>query len=249
MSSEESLNEVPHLRESLAQLERNLVSLEFLLQHIHERMASPPPKNKDWWDKSQILATVLTPLLAGFLGYLLITTVNLSLQKQQIQLSGAKEMQGLLADLGNPDSTSGKAQASAVALASFGRFAIVPLINELQTGTLNGQVGAVAGLHALGVEDPEETCTQLVRTIENRSRLYSWITHRYALRLLGELNCGGAVQPLQTYRQLLGADDAKSVEAYSKVVAEDPSPTLENLTNVKAEVDRSLTILEALHAH
>lgn len=239
------MDETPTLGESLARLEGTLRCLECWIGRVEKQASAPAePKRRDWWEKCQILSSVLTPLVAGVLGYFLITTVNLSLQKQQLQLSGAKEMQGLLADLGNPDASLEKTEASAVALASFGRFAVIPLINELQAKTLNGQLAAQMGLRAIGVEDQEETCKQLRKTVDNRTRLYGWITHRYALRLLGELGCQKAIPSLQAYKQLLGSNAQESVSAYAKVVSEEVPPTLESLNNLKAEIDRSMEILE-----
>ena len=237
------------IAEQLNRLDQTLRFLECRMDHIDAQIHAPAPKTKDWWDKSQIIATILTPVIAGVFGYLLITTVNLSLQKQQLQLSGAKEMQGLLADLGNPGAPLEKAEASAVALSSFGRFAIVPLINELQAGTLNRQVAAQVGLRAIGVEDPDETCGQLIQTIRNRSRLYSWITHRYALHLLGDLNCQQAMPFLVEYKQILGLDTQESVKSYSSVVADETPPSLENLRNLRSEVERSIQILSAQTPH
>lgn len=229
--------------EQLTHLDKTLRSLECSMDRINERLRAPTPKTKDWWEKSQIIASILTPVIAGVFGFLLITAVNLSLQRQQLQLTGAKEMQGLLADLGNPDAPLEKAEASAVALSSFGRFAIVPLINELQAGTLNRQIAAEAGLRAIGVEDPEQTCAQLIQTIRNRSRLYSWITHRYALHLLGDLNCQKAIPFLREYERILRPDTQESVTAYSKYVEDETPPSLENLRNLRSEVERSLQIL------
>src|SRR5260370_15608814 len=121
--------------DTVARLEESLRSLEGRIERLEKPAPAPEPKRKDNWEKVQILGSVLTPIVAGVLGYFLITTVNLSLQKQQLQLSGAKEMQGLLADLGNPDTSLEKAEASAIALAAYGRFAVVPLINELEAKT------------------------------------------------------------------------------------------------------------------
>ncbi len=154
-------------------------------------------------------------------------------------------MQGLLADLGNPDASLEKAQASAIALAAYGRFAVVPLINELEAKTLNSQVAAQMGLHAIGVQDHDETCKQLTKTIDNRTRLYSWITHRYSLRLLGELGCQQAIPSLETYKTLLGSGTEDSVKAYAKFVSDGNPPTLESVNNLKTEIDRSLEILRA----
>jgi len=229
----------------IARLGESLRCLESRIERLERPTPLPEPKKKDIWEKVQILGSVLTPIVAGILGYFLITTVNLSLQKQQLQLSGAKEMQGLLADLGNPDTSLEKAEASAIALAAYGRFAVVPLINELEAKTLNSQVAAQMGLHAIGVQDHDETCKQLIKTIDNRTKLYSWITHRYSLRLLGELGCQQAIPSLEAYKTSLGSGTADSVKAYAKFVSDGNPPTLESVNNLKTEIDRSLEILRA----
>jgi hypothetical protein len=229
----------------IARLEESLRCLEGRIERLEKPTPPPEPKRKDNWEKAQILGSILTPIVAGILGYFLITTVNLSLQKQQLQVTGAKEMQGLLADLGNPETSLEKAEASAIALAAYGRLAVVPLINELEAKTLNSQIAAQIGLHAIGVQDHNETCKQLTKAIDNRTRLYSWITHRYSLRLLGELGCQQAVPSLEAYKTLLGSGTEDSVKAYAKFVSDGNPPTLESVNNLKIEIDRSLEILRA----
>jgi hypothetical protein len=229
----------------IAGLGESLRCLESRIERLEKPAPPTEPKRKDNWEKVQILGSVLTPIVAGILGYCLITTVNLSLQKQQLQLSGAKEMQGLLADLGNPDASLEKAEASAIALAAYGRFAVVPLINELEAKTTNGQVAAQMGLHAIGVQDHDETCKQLTKTVDNRTRLYSWITHKYSLRLLGELGCRQAIPSLEAYKTLLSPGTEDSVKSYAKFMSDGNAPTLESVNNLKTEIDRSLEILRA----
>ena len=229
----------------IARLGESLRSLESRIERLEKPAPAAEPKKKDMWEIIQVLGSVLTPIIAGILGYSLITTVNLSLQKEQLQLSGAKEMQGLLADLGNPGSSLEKTEASAIALAAYGRFAVVPLINELEAKTLNTQIAAQMGLHAIGVQDHEETCKQLTKAIDNRTRLYSWITHKYSLRLLGELGCWQAIPSLEAYKTLLGSGSEDSVKTYAKFVSDGNAPTLESVNNLKTEIDRSLEILRA----
>jgi hypothetical protein len=95
------------------------------------------------------------------------------------------------------------------------------------------------------VQDHNDTCLQLTKTIDNRTRLYSWITHRYSLRLLGELGCQKAVPSLEAYKILLGSGSEDSVKTYAKFVSEWNPPTFESVNNLKSEIDRSLEILRA----
>jgi hypothetical protein len=231
----------------IARLGESLRCLESRIDRLEKPAPPQEPKKKDGWEKFHILGSLLTPIVAGVLGYFLITTVNLSLQKQQLQLSGAKEMQSLLSDLGNPDTSLEKAEASAIALAAYGRIAVVPLINELEAKTVNSQVAAQIGLHAIGVQDHDDTCLQLTKTIDNRTRLYSWITHKYSLRLVGELGCQQAIPSLEAYKSLLGSGTEDSVNAYAKFVSDGNPPTLESVNNLKTEIERSLEILRAKH--
>jgi hypothetical protein len=235
----------PSVVEPVTRLEASLRCLECRVERIEKATAPPEPKKRDALGIIQILGPLVTPIVAGILGYSLITTVNLSLQRQQLQLSGAKEMQSLLADLANPDTSLEKAEASAIALSAYGRFAIIPLINELEAKTLNSQIAAQMGLHAIGVQDHDETCKQLTKTIDNRTRLYSWITHRYSLRLLGELGCRQAIPSLQAYKTVLGSGTENSVKTYANLVSDGNPPTLESVNNLKTEIDRSLEILRA----
>lgn len=177
-----------------------LTSLENRLTALESKVESLKPKKKDAWDKAQTLSSFMTPLLTAAIGTWLIGLVNVGLQRQQLQVTSVKEMQGLLTELRNPQITPDKAEAAAYALAAFGQAAVTPLLNEIQTGQPTLVIAGETGLRAVGMTDPKPTCQRLTEVVRNRSQLYIWITHRSNIQLLGDLECrdAGAVSSRST---------------------------------------------------
>jgi hypothetical protein len=201
---------------------------------------------KDGWDKLQALAPLITGVVLAAIGYFLTGSVNQAVQKSQLQFNYVKEMQDLLVKLGDPKTTLEEAKTTAVGLAAFGSYSIPPLLNEIQSGELNRPAAGEYGLRAVALADPVNACPALGRVLENRTAAYNWLTHRAAIRILGRANCPMAPPVLYHYQVRLNAaaSSADGFTAFQATLADDPGLTKETVDQLKAEVDKTLKLLE-----
>ena len=212
---------------------------------IEERVAAMEGKvaklekgPKDVWDKFAAVSGLLSGLLVAIVGYYLTGLVNQSLQEKQFQFSSAKDMQELLTRLNDPTVSLENKQSTALVLAAFGKYAIDPLVNLIQGGDTNRMVAAEGGLRAIGHSDQESLCAELRLVIDNRTRIFSWYTHRSAIRLMREAGCASVLPSLKNYGSIL-----TNVEKFSSFVHPDYPPSEESLDLIKQELQAALASL------
>jgi len=219
--------------EHVARLDERLRCIEDQLRKTEESQAKPKPKTKDFWDRLQIISGWLTPLTVAAVGFY----INSTLQKPQLELSNAKEIQVLVAKLDAPDVTKDDANSAAVTMATFGSYAIGPLISVLQTGGDVRIPAAEKGLRLIGIVNPGPVCGRLADVLKNRTQLFTWVTQKSAIRLLGDLNCQDARTTLSDYLGLVEqANTAEGLARYEAVVGVEPSAPLD-LDLLKRELD------------
>lgn len=195
---------------------------------------------KDVWDKLQSLSGFVSGLVLAIVGYYFTDSMNLRLQERQFEFSSAKDMQDLLSKLNDPNVSLENKQSTALVLAAFGKYAIDPLVNQMQSGDANRLVAAEAGLRAIGHSDPQSTCEELQMVIRNRTQIFSWYTHRSSIRLLRETGCRSALPLLREYASVL-ADAQK----FSSIVHADYHPTEESLDLMRDELAQARAALSA----
>ncbi|HUI56581.1 MAG TPA: hypothetical protein VLY04_16510 [Bryobacteraceae bacterium] len=201
---------------------------------------------KDFWDKLQALSPFVTGVVLAAIGYFLTGSVNKTVQKSQLQFNYVKEMQELLAKLGDSKTTLEEAKTTAVALAAFGSYSIPPLLNEIQSGELNRPAAGEYGLRAAALADPANACPALTRVLENRTAAYNWLTDRAAIRILGSAGCPKAQPVLAGYRVRLSAaaSSPDGFTAFQATLADEPTVTKETVDQLKSEVGKSMKLLE-----
>lgn len=204
------------------------------LSEIGRRLARLEKKPKDIWEKLQAVSGLLSGVLVAVVGFFLTNTVNRAVQDRQMQFSSAKDMQELLGRLTDPSKTPQDKETTALIVANWGKFALQPLINQLQ-GELNTSLAAEAGLHAIARSDPASTCAAMVAVLDNRTRLFPWPTHLAAIRVLADCSCPRAIPALERYRSLLN-----SRAEWERRVRPDPSPTPENIDRLRQETENAL---------
>jgi hypothetical protein len=207
-------------------------SLEERVKALETKAEQKP--GKDVWDKLQAISGFVSGLVLAVIGYYFTDSMNLRLQERQFQFSSAKDMQDLLTKLNDPTVSLENKQSTALVLAAFGKYAIDPLVNQMQSGDANRLVAAEAGLRAIGHSDPQSTCDELQRVIENRTQIFSWYTHRSATRLLRETGCRDTLPALDGYAPVL-ADAQK----FASVVHPDYQPTEESLDLMREELKQA----------
>jgi hypothetical protein len=218
--------------------------LEERVEKLEEDLARLKKPPRDWLEVMKAIAPLITGVVVAIVGYLLTGSINNAIQKQQLELSNVKEMRELLLKLGDPNASREEVQATAVTLSAFGRHAVAPLVNLLQGGGETRVVAVQEGLRAVGRTDPEAVCEQLARVVGNRTRLFSWDTHLWAIALLGELDCTEARPLFGEYARLLKQSRSNpDLAPYSRIVQQTPL-TARNLEQLQAALDESLRLLD-----
>lgn len=194
-----------------------------------------------------ILAQALVPIISGavilLLGFAFKDSVDQALRREQLNLSYAEKMQQLLVQLRAPDASRESAEAAALTLATFGAPAVPPLVNALQYEGVTA-LAAESGLRGLALTAPEAACQTLEKLLTNRTRLFRWETHLRAIRLLGDLDCRGALPSLRSYQTRLpatGADD--QLQSYAALLHPESHPNQDNLSQIRAALDQTLALL------
>jgi len=209
-----------------------------------EQMETTGPKDR--WDKLQVIAPFVTAVVVAVIGYILNYSVNQGFQRSQLQFNYVKEMQELLAKLGDSKTTPEEAMTTAVALAAFGSYSIPPLLNEIQSGQTNRQMAGEYGLQAVALADPKDACPALGRVLENRTAAYNWFTHRAGIRIIGSANCQTMRSVIAQYQARLStaASSADAFTAFQATLAHEPAVTKETVDQLKSETDKTLNLLD-----
>jgi hypothetical protein len=128
-----------------------------------------------------------------------------------------------------------------LALGAHGRYAVEPMIQVLQSGIVDHREAAVAGLRAAAAIDEDFVCKQLSGVVQNHTRLYQMEVHESAAKLLGDLDCRTAAQPLRDYIGRL--ERATPETAPFTPVPGSQGITQSNIDSVKKQAQVSLAAL------
>lgn len=199
---------------------------------------------KGGWDIFAIFVPLLQALLLAGFAYWFTQRVSQALEEKKFEVSSASEMKDLLIKMQTGDDT--EAGAAAVALASYGNHAVLPLVNAIElyfeTGRLSRVDGARSGLRAVGWAYPKEVCASLEKVLTNRSHLFHWATHEAVIPLLGDLDCEGALPMLREYRAGLGTGPPR--EAISSLAERvGGAPDASAVQAMREALDETISVL------
>jgi hypothetical protein len=138
------------------------------------------------------------------------------------------------------------ADANAIGLAMYGKYAILPLVERLEAGDV-APLAAERGLKLIGSEHPGEACPKLARVIDDRARRFKWQTHKTVIKVMGQSICTDARARLETYRvglERLGADE-RAQQAFAQRFSQQAGFDGESVTALIEEIDRALAILNS----
>jgi hypothetical protein len=193
------------------------------------------------WMGAELPKFLMAAVLLVF-GWGIKDSVDLSIKQRQLDLSYAKEMQGLLQAMGKPDAEMTQLQSTAVVLASYGAPALPSLLSELTHGGLRADA-AITGIRSLALTQPEPVCEALPRVLTNRGRQFDWQAQLKVVTVLGENDCAEAIAPLTGYRAAAAAAADGKPEAFQEVVKALPLSPAEDYPRLLAAIDRSLAQL------
>jgi len=218
--------------------------LEHRLATAEKELDKLKTKPRDRLEILQIFMPIIAGVLLAAVGYFLTGSVNNAINRQQLQLSQVAEMRDLILDLGAPGATRESVEATALTLSAFGEHAIPPLLNMLQSGGSNSYLAAREGLRAVGLTDQEAVCGQLQRVIENRTRLFTWETHRAAIELTGELGCRTSLPLLEDYRRTVrGSLEREDLMPYAGWLRPRPAPGRAKIAMVDSALTTAIDLL------
>ncbi len=212
------------------------------LDALEKRVDHLKPDGKDFWDKAEKLSSAFWAIVTLLVSVFVTGRIETALKERELHLENVKDMQQLMQDLDKAD--AGTAMSCALALGAHGRYAVAPMIQVLQAGVVDHRAAAVAGLRAAAAIDGPFVCDQLVGVIRNRTRLYQVEVHESATRLLGDLNCDKATDPLRNY--LAQLDHATVATAPFTEVPGSQGLSQGNIDDVRKQ---ARTSLDALSQH
>ena len=196
-------------------------------------------EDKDHWYNSDLFSTVLSGVILAVFGFFLTGRLEQSAKERELNIQSAKEMQELLVKIssGNHDD----AEAAALSLTTYGRYAIPPLIENLQYGP-DRALAAEHGLAALSLTGGAEVCQALTTVLDNRTQRYTAASHTAVIRLLGTADCMGALPVIRKYAELIKRADAgaNGLSEYQGVVRD---ATQANVTQSKQELTNTFRLL------
>lgn len=213
--------------------------IEKRLRSIEETIERLKPSGKDTWDKLEKLSSAGWAVVTLLISIFVTGRIENALKERQLNLENVKDMQQLMEQLDKADAQS--AMSYGLALGAHGRYAVAPMIQVLQSGIVEHREAAVAGLRAAAAVDQDFVCKQLVGVIQNHTRLYQMEVPESAAKLLGDLDCQVAAQPLKDYVTRL--ERATPDTAPFTQVPGSQGITQANIDDVKKQAQNSLAAL------
>jgi hypothetical protein len=195
---------------------------------------------RDW---AQTLGPYVSGLVVLLVGFSIKDSVTLALQREQLDLEYVKQMRDLIQDFDEANSQAA-ADANAVGLAMYGKYAIIPLVERLEGGDV-APLAAERGLRLVGGDDPAAACPKFIAVITDRARRFKWQTHKTMIKVIGQSSCTDAGPALEAYGAQLTSlgGDATAVAQFARRYAEKEGFDVESAASLQREVETALEIL------
>ncbi len=190
-------------------------------------------KKRDWLPWIQ----AATPFILAGVGLYFTDVVRTGLERQQLQLSNVAEMREVLLTLLGSEVTQQQAQAAASTLSAFGAPAVAPLVTALVDADDLRTPAIENALRAIGLNNARAVCDPLVRILQHQSGRFSWLMHRSAIRVIGDIQCADARPLLEAYAQRLASGELKT---YDPATEEWVPLTDDAAQLLKVDVERAL---------
>jgi hypothetical protein len=222
--------------ESAMALDARLKALEDGLKQLKPRSSL-----RDW---IQTLGPYLSGLIILIVGFWLKDSVTMAFQREQLDLSYVKDVRELIENFDKATEQS-SADTNAIALAMYGKFALVPLIERLETGDV-AKIAAERGLRLVGANQPEAACPRFANLLDDPSPRFTWQTHKTIIRLLGSSGCIQDIGLLETYVVALdqAAADATELAKFASRFSNPGVIDAETVDSLRTAAMDALTILK-----
>ena len=218
------------------------MALDARLKALEEGLKQLRPRSslRDW---IQTLGPYLSGLIILIVGFWLKDSVSLAFQREQLDLSYVKDVRELIENFDKATEQS-SADANAIALAMYGRFAIVPLIERLESGDV-AKIAAERGLRLVGANQPAAACPRFAQLLDDPAHRFTWQTHKTIIRLMGVSECVESIGVLETYVVTLDkvSADAGSLTTFAARFSDAGSVDLGSTDSLKEVAVEALVIL------
>lgn len=218
------------------------IALDARLEAIEGSLKKMSPRSslRDW---IQALSPFLTAVVIFVMGFVLKDSVTQALEREKLDLSYVTNVRDLIKGFDTAQEQA-SADSNAIALAMYGRFALVPLVERLQGGDV-AQLAAERGLRIVAASDPAAACTAFTRILRDPARQYTWQTHEAAVRLMGAADCVPAIGLLRAYREQLRAlEDPARLADFARRFSNRDAFDAENVAGFTTQVEDATAILE-----
>jgi hypothetical protein len=239
-----SLNDIQQRVAELDARLENALALDARLEAMEDKVGKLGRSSfRDWMGA---LAPYVSGLVVLFVGFWIKDSVQLAMQRQQLDLNYVTQMRDLIRDFDKADSQA-SADANAVALSLFGKYAILPLVERLEGGDVSN-VAAEKGLRDIGDSHSISVCSKFAEILDDKAHRFTWQTHKTMIRVIGQ-SCfdPGTRAVLMKYRSDLDAigSDTRKTARFSQRYSEPKGFDIEGSTVLRDEIDKALKIIES----
>ena len=205
---------------------------------LRSRLEKLEHESKPWYS-SDLFSSVLSGVILAAFGFFLTGRLEQSAKERELGIQSAKEMQELLVKISS--GTHDEAEAAALSLTTYGRYAIPPLIENLRYAP-DRALAAEHALGALSLTDKKDVCDELGTVLENRTQRYTAASHTAVIRILSSADCGSQEAALRLYAELIAKADSDpdGLTTYQSVVQE---ATQTNVTQSKDALKQTFRTL------
>jgi hypothetical protein len=195
---------------------------------------------RDWMST---LAPYIGGLVVLFVGFWIKDKVALALQRESLDLQYVQQMRDLIKDFDEAQNQTA-ADANAIGLAMYGKYAIVPLVERLEAGDI-ASIAAEQGLRLVGSNDRVAACPKFIGVITDRARRYRWQTHKTMIKVTGQSECLEALADLDPYRAELvkAQSDPAALASFARRYSQPEAVDRESVQGLIAEIDTAKEIL------
>jgi len=229
----------------LAALEQKVDSwfaLDARLKSIEDSIKKMSPKSslRDWISTLSPFIVAVTIFAVGFV---LKDSVVQALEREKLDLSYVGSVRDLIKNLDEAKDQSAL-DSNAIALAMYGKFSLVPLIDRLNRGDV-AQLAAERGLRIVGSADPAAACAAFTRILLDPARQYLWQTQDAVVRLMGASDCVPGIPVLDGYlAELEKLSDPASIKTFAQRYSNSAAFDKENVGPLMQDVRDASAILK-----
>jgi len=233
------------LDQRLAALEQKVeasFALDARLKAIEDSIRKMNPKSsvRDW---IQTLSPFVIAITVFVIGFIFKDSVVQALEREKLDLSYVTNVRQLIQDLDKAEDQS-SADSNAIALAMFGKFSIVPLVDRLHLGDGVTHLAAERGLRVTGTANPVAACSAFTKILRDSAHQYAWQTHTAVVRLMGVSDCVPSLPVLEAYlAELEALQDEAQIVKFSKRYSDGEAFDGESIDSIIVDLRGAIAIL------